>query len=186
MNLAEILFIFLMPLILFGVVWILARPLTEETSLDHGDTIEDLHPLHTQYLPQLRGALDTADARYVRRRVSKEAERSWSAERRQIVRDYLTGLAGDFSRVMHLAGIVDSLSPKVSKRAHLERTWLALRFRILYRVILVCMSAGSPGVLRQVARLTSYVGNLSALEEAAMARLEIMSSGEEMHPNFSA
>jgi hypothetical protein len=186
MNFAEILFIFLLPLILFGVVWILGRPLREETSLDPGDTIEDLLLLHTQHFPQLRGSLDSADARYVRRRVSKEAERSWSAERRQIVRDYLKGLAGDFARVLHLAGIVDSLSPKVLKRTQLQRTWLALRFRILYRAILVYMSAGSPGVLRQVARLTGYVGNLSALEEAAMARLEIMSSGEEVHSNFSA
>ncbi len=186
MNFAEILFIFLMPLILFGVVWVLGKPLTAETSLDPGDTIEDLLPLHTQYYPQLRWSLDSADARYVRRRVSKEAERSWSAERRQIVRDYLTGLEGDFARLLHLAGIVDSLSPRVSKRTRLQRTWLALRFRILYRATLVCMSAGSPGVLRQAARLTGYVGNLSALEEAAMARLEIMSSGEEVHSNFSA
>jgi hypothetical protein len=186
MNFAEILFIFLMPLILFGVVWILGKPLTAETSLDPGDTIEDLLPLHTQYYPQLRWSLDSADARYVRRRVSKEAERSWSAERRQIVRDYLTGLEGDFARVLHLAGIVDSLSPRVSKRTRLQRTWLALRFRILYRATLVCISTGSPGVLRQAARLAGYVGNLSALEEAAMARLEIMSSGEEVHSNFSA
>jgi hypothetical protein len=186
MNFAGLLFASLIPLILFGVAWIFGRPLAEETSPHPGENIEDLLPLHTRHFPQLRRSLDSADARYIRRRVSKELEQSWCAARRQIVRDYLTGLAGDFARVLHLAGIVDSLSPTISRRNVVKRYWLALRFRFLYRAISGCMSAGGPGVLRQLARLTAYVGSLSALEEANMERLEIFSGEEEVHSKFNA
>jgi hypothetical protein len=186
LNVAGLLCAFLIPLLLLGVAWILNRPLGEETTLNPGETIEDLLPLHSRHFPQLRQSLDSADARYIRRRVSKELERSWSAERRQIVRDYLTGLAGDFARVLRLAGIMDSLAPKILKQNAVERYWLRVRFRFLYRAIMVCMSAGGPGVLRQIARLTAYVGSLSALEEAAMERLEILSGGEEAHSSFNA
>ena len=172
MNFAGLLFAYLIPFLLLGMAWIFGRPLTQETSLNPGETIEDLFPLHTQYFPQLRQSLDSADARYIRRRVSKEEERLWSADRKQIVRDYLTGLAGDFARVLHLASIQDSLSPNLSRRDAVKRYWLAMRFRFLYRVISVWMSAGGPKVLRQIACLTGYVGSLSALEEAAMRRLE--------------
>ena len=186
MNFAALLFASLIPLILFGVAWIFGWPLAEETSPHPGETNEDLFPLHTRHFPQLRQSLDSADARYIHRRVSKELERSWRAERKQILRDYLAGLAGDFARVGRLAGMVDSLSPEMSKRNLVERYWLAMHFRFLYRSISVCMSAGGPGVLRQLARLTAYVGSLSALEEANMERLEIFSGEEEVRPNFNA
>lgn len=186
MNLAGLLFAFLVLLLLLGVVWILCRPLAQETSLNPAETIEDLLPLHTQYFPQLRQSLDSADARYLHRKVSKAVERSWSAERKRIVRDYLTGLAGDFVRTLRLAGIVDSLLPNVSRRNTLERYWLALRFRMVYRVIWVCMSAGGPRVLRQIACLTAYVGSLSALEEAAMGRLEISGSKLDVRSRLNA
>jgi hypothetical protein len=186
MNFAGILFASLIPLIVFGVAWIFGRPLAEETSPHPAETIEDLLPLHTRHFPQLRRSLDSADARYIHRKISKELERSWCCGRRQIVRDYLTGLAGDFARVLRLAGIVDSLSPTISRRNVVGRYWLALRFRFFYRVIALCMSAGGPRMLRQIARLTAYVGSLSALEEAAMERLEIFSGEEEVHSNFNA
>ncbi|HYL67683.1 MAG TPA: hypothetical protein VEX69_00820 [Candidatus Limnocylindria bacterium] len=184
MSLAEILF-FLIPLMILGVIWILCRPLTEETSLDRGGTIEDLLPFHSQHFPQLRGALDFTDARYISRRVSKDGEGSWSAERKQIVRDYLTGLAGDFARVSSLARIVDSLSLRASKRTRLERIWLMLRFRILYRTILLSLWRERCSKLHQVGRLTGYVGSLSALGETAMSRLELMSSDDEVQSDIS-
>jgi hypothetical protein len=186
MNFAGLLYSFLIALIVLGVAWIFGRPLAEEASLIASEAIEALLPLHTLHFPQLRQSLDSADARYIRRKVSTEVERLWSAERKQIVRDYLTGLAGDFARVSQLAGIVDSLSSRISRRNEVERYWLALRFRFLYRVISVCMSAGSPSVLRQIACLTAYVGSLSALEEAAMERLELLTAEEEVQSNFNA
>lgn len=137
------------------------------------------------FSPIAGGALDFTDARYISRRVSKDGEGSWSAERKQIVRDYLTGLAGDFARVSSLARIVDSLSLRASKRTRLERIWLMLRFRILYRTILLSLWRERCSKLHQVGRLTGYVGSLSALGETAMFRLELMSSDDEVQSDIS-
>jgi hypothetical protein len=174
------------PLILIGIACVLGTPLPEEDLPQSADTIEDLLPLHTQHFPQLRQSLDSADSRYVHRRLSQALGRSWSAERQQIVRDYLTGLAGDCARVLRLGRIVDSLSLRISRRKIVERYWLVLRFRLLYRVVSASMSAGGPGMLRMIARLTGYVGSLSALEEAAMERLEIQSEERGVQSNFNA
>jgi hypothetical protein len=184
MGFTGLFFALLIPFILWGVAWILGRPLAQETSLDPGGIIEDLFPLHSRRFPQLRQSLDSADAHYIRRTASKDVAQSWAAERRQVVRDYLAGLAGDFARVLRLSSIVDSLSPNLSKRKLVKRYWLILRF--LSRGISVCMSAGGPAALRWIARLTDFVGSLSALEEAAMVRLETSHREEEVQANFNA
>jgi hypothetical protein len=186
MNSFPLLIAMSVPLILIGIACVLATPLPEEDSPQSADTIEDLLPLHTQHFPQLRQSLDSADSRYVHRRLSQALGRSWSAERQQIVRDYLTGLAGDFARVLRLGRIIDSLSLRISRRKIVERYWLALCFRFLYRVVSASMSAGGPGMLRLIARMTGYVGSLSALEEAAMERLEMLSGERGVQSNFNA
>jgi hypothetical protein len=186
MNFAGLFIALLIPLILLGLAWILGSPLEQEISLHPVGTIEDLLPLHSRHFPQLRQSLDPGDAHYIRRRVSQEVERFWCDARRQIVRDYLTGLAGDYARVLQLARIVDSLSPNLLKRTLVKRYWLALRFRFLYRAISVCMTGGGPAALPWIARLTDYVGSLSALEESAMGRLERLGDEGEAHANFNA
>jgi hypothetical protein len=41
-------------------------------------------------------------------------------------------------------------------------------------------------MLRLIARMTGYVGSLSALEEAAMERLEMLSGERGVQSNFNA
>ena len=97
----------------------------------------------------------------------------WQEDRRQILKDYLAGLAEDFAKLDRLARIVASLSPQFSRREELARIWLSVLFRLNYRIVSIRISAGGTGPLRQVSYLTVLVGNLSARAEAAMSRLEI-------------
>lgn len=159
-------------LILAALVWLAGKPLSEETSLRFGSRIEDLVPLHTQHFPQLRQALESADNRFVRQKVHSRFLRAWQAERRQILRSFLRGLAEDFARLTRLAQIVTSLNPRFSRRRELERVWLSLRFRLAYRIVVIWISVGGAGSARQLRYLTELVGSLSARAEAGMIRLE--------------
>lgn len=172
--------------ILALLIWLLGKPLAEETSLAPGKKIEDLLPLHTVHFPQLRQSLASADSRYIRRKVSQEMEREWRDERRRILQDFLVGLAEDFARLDQLSRVVASLSPQFSRGEEAERIWLSLRFRANYRIVALRIATGHPAPLRRLVRLTELVGNLSARAEAAMARLEMVTPGHGVGPSVSA
>lgn len=159
-------------LILVAMVWLVSKPLPEESSLGFENKIEDLVPLHTQHFPQLRQALESADSRYVREKATAALHRMWREERRQVLRSFLAGLAEDFARLDRMSRIVASLTPHFSRREELARIWLSLRFRLTYRIISIWISAGGVGSARQLNYLTELVGCLSAQAEAAMIRLE--------------
>jgi hypothetical protein len=159
-------------IILAALVWLVSKPLPEETSLSLGSKIEDLVPLHTQHFPQLRQALESADNRYVRQKANAAVHRMWREERRRILKSFLAGLAEDFARLDRLARIVASLTPRFSRREELAYIWLSLRFRLTYRIVSIRISAGGAGSVRQLSYLTEIVGNLSARAEEAMVRLE--------------
>lgn len=158
--------------VLAALVWLVSKPLPEETSLSHENKIEDLAPLHTQHFPQLRQSLESADNRFVRQKANVALQRVWREERRQILKSFLAGLAEDFARLDRLARIVASLTPHFSRREELARIWLSLRFRLTYRVASIWISAGRLGSAWQLRYLTELVGNLSARAEAGMIRLE--------------
>jgi hypothetical protein len=185
MSLPVIIFALVSASIFSLLIWLLGKPLSEETSLGP-KKIEELLPLHTQHFPQLRQSLASADSRYIRRKVSQEVEREWREERRRILQDFLIGLAQDFARLDQLSRVVASLSPRFSRREEAERIRLSLRFRINYRIVSIRIAAGHPGSMRRLVRLTELVGNLSARAEAAMARLEIVIPGQGVGSDFNA
>jgi len=158
--------------ILFGLGRQASKPLAEEKSARLINNIEDLLPLHSQHLPQLRQSLASTDSRYVRRRTSDEIERMWREERRRVVARFLSGVAADFARIERLAVVVASLAPETSKRDEAFRAWVRFRFRILYRVASRWTAAGRPLSTGPLVRLTNLVANLSAYTENAMKQLE--------------
>lgn len=149
------------------------RPLAEERSAGLVNKIEDLLPLHSQHLPQLRQSLASADTRYVRRRTSEDIERMWREERRQIVEQFLSGVAADFARIERLAKVVASLAPESSKRDEVFRVWLRFRFRVFYRFLSRRITSGRLVSIGPLIHLTNLVANLSANAERAMEQLEL-------------
>lgn len=156
--------------------WLVLKPLPKEMSPTLGNKIEELLPLHSPHLPQLRQALASTDAQYVRRRTSLETARMWREERRRILRGFLEGMAEDFARLDHLSRLVASLSPHFSRREELERAWLSMRFRLNYRMIALRIPFGVPGSLNRLSYMTELIANLSSRAETAMARLELAST----------
>jgi hypothetical protein len=176
----------LVVLALIVAAWAGSRRLPEELALEGHREIEGLLPLHTQHFPQLRQSLDSTDARYVRRKVSKDVEKMWREERRQILQRFVAGIAGDFARLNQLSRVISSLGARSGGRGELARAWLDFCFRLNCRVILLQTGLGGPRSMRQLERLTELVASLSAQAEAAMAKLETGAARDEVPSNFSA
>ena len=163
--------------VLLGMIFPLGRlwskPLPEEISAELENRIENLLPLHSQHLPQLRQSLASNDTRYVRRNTSEEVEHVWRDERRQIVARFLSGVAADFARTERLATVVASIAPASSKGDEVFRAWVRFRFRICYRLLSSWISAGRPLSIGPLILLTNLVANLSVYTEDAMEHLEL-------------
>jgi hypothetical protein len=170
--------------LLLALVWLAGTSFPGKTSQPLNDKIEDLLPLHTHHFPQLRQALTTADEHYIRRKASKEVLRMWRSERRQILQGFLAGLAGDYVRLEQLARVVESLGAQPKKPQKMRRIWLSICFRLNYRLTSLNIRVGGLGSMRQLARLTDLVGDLSAETETAMTRLEPREAPQEIGPSF--
>ncbi len=133
--------------------------------------IEELFPLHSRHFPQVRQALSADDRDYLKRRASSGLRREALATRRQVVQEYLAGLAKDFSRLDRLGRTVARLSPQLNRRLESERVWLGLRFWGLYLLVRLGVRTVRPTVW-PLERLTGLVGSLAAEIEAAMAAFE--------------
>ena len=157
--------------------WAALRPLPEETGGRHQDRMEDLRALHARHFPQLRQALATLDADYVRRRASGEIERHLQQERRRVVRSFLSGLAEDFGRLERLMRIVREMSPPESWIQQFHGTGRRLRFRLHYRIVSLQIRSARLRSTKRLARLTELVGNLSLQIEGGMAQLDPSARG---------
>jgi hypothetical protein len=158
--------------ILAGAVWLLGRPLPEESAQGR-NKIEDLHPSHAKHLPQLRQSLASADTRYMRQKTPQEIGNVWRDDRRKVLRSFLSGVAQDYARLERLASEVDSLSARASKRAGFRKALFRVRFRTSYRVLSVEIAARRRCSMGRLTRLTDLVANLSADTETAMERLHM-------------
>ena len=152
--------------------WAALKPLPEEMAGRHQDRMEDLLAMHAQHFPQLRQALATLDADYMRRKASGEIERHLHEERRRIVQSFLSGLAEDFGRLERLMRVVREMSPAEPWIHQFERTGRRLRFRVKYRIASLQIHSARAQSMNRLARLTELVGNLSVQIEAGMARLD--------------
>jgi len=137
---------------------------------------EELLPVHCRYFPQIRQALSTDDHIYLKERASAGIWRQSRADRKRVAARFLLGLQGDFLRLEQLGRAVAALSPRVSREQELERLWLGVRFRLLYRLVWLRLVAGSTSP-SQLTRLTHLVGLLAKQTENAMAALGETSTG---------
>ena len=158
--------------------WAALKPLPEELGGRHQDRMEDLVALHAQHFPQLRQALATLDADYVRRRAAGEIERHLHEERRRIVESFLSGLAEDFGRLERLLSVVREMSPAEPWIHQLGGADRRCRFRVNYRIASLQIHSARLHSTNRLARLTELVGNLSVQIEAGMARLDPSASGQ--------
>jgi hypothetical protein len=156
--------------------WAALKPLPEEMSGRRQDRMEDLLALHAQHFPQLRQALATLDADYVRRKASGEIERHLHEERRRVVESFLSGLAEDFGRLERLLRVVRGMSPAEPWMHRFQRGARQFRFRLNYRVASLQIQSASLRSTNRLARLTELVANLSVQIEAGMARLDASAS----------
>ena len=123
--------------------------------------IQKLLPSHYRHFPQIRPVLRTDDDRFMTRRAPRHIMNQWRAERRQVLRLYIQGLAMDFRGLQQLARLISTLSPQVKRKQELEWLWLGVRFHLLYRATLLAMAIRRSEP-QQLARLTELVTNLSA------------------------
>ena len=152
--------------------WAALKPLPEELGGRHQDRMEDLVALHAQHFPQLRQALATLDADYVRRKMSGEIERHLYQERRRVVETFLSGLAEDFGRLERLLRVVREMSPAEPWIHQFQRAGRRFRFRVNYRIASLQIQSARLQSTNRLARLTELVGNLSVQIEAGMTRLD--------------
>lgn len=186
MNPLVILLVFVCVPLMVGLVCLARMPLPEEYPADPAEKIEDLFPLHTQHFPQLKQALASADKQYIGQRLSKENRRLWNEERGKILESFLDGLVGDFGRLIRFGRVVDSLTADSARPDEMERMWLALRFRLHYRILSLAISGTGGATIWQLRLLTESVGGLSALAETAMMRVQIKTEEEGVPSEFNA
>ncbi len=171
--------------LLVALVWLLHKP--SSWSGAHSDDaldIENLFPLHCRHFPQIRQALLGADAEFMRQRAPREVLHRWRAERREVLRQFLTGLGQDFEHLDRLARTVAAFSPEVSRKREIERLSLSLRFLVTHRLVSLRLATGFTP-LPQVARLTELVGTFASQVETRIAALE-QTAPSRIRPRFSA
>ncbi len=162
-------------LVLLAVAWRLTVP--RRPSEPPGPlSLEELLPVHCRYFPQVRQALSTDDHIYLKERASAGIWRQSRADRKRVAARFLLGLQKDFLRLERLGRAVAALSPRVSRKQELERLWLGVRFRLLYRLVWLRLVAGSTP-RSQFTRLAQLVGLLAKQTESAMAALGEASTG---------
>lgn len=130
--------------------------------------IEDLLPQHCRHFPQMCRVLRADDLSFVRRRAPWRLARSWRAERHRLLRRYLEGLVEDFLRLERLARVLATLSPRVNRRQEWGLFLQGIKFRLLYRLVVLHLLFGSITV-PELERLTELVSGLAAALEQEMS-----------------
>ena len=171
-------------LALLGLAWRLTAPRRRLPDSSALPRLEELLPVHCRYFPQIRQALSLQDESYLKERAPDRIWRGSSADRKKVAESYLAGLLQDFIRLEQLGRTVAALAPHVSRKDEIERLWLGLRFRVLYRLVWLRLFTGSTPLL-QLTRLTQLVGILAKQTESAMAALG-EASASRLPSQFSA
>lgn len=132
--------------------------------------IKKLLPVHCRHFPQLHQALGSQDENFILRRASRQLAKRWRAERQEVVRLYIHGLAQDFHGLEQLARLIATLSPEIKRKQEWEWLRLGIQFRLLYRVTLLRFALhGLPS--DELMRLTEMLTGLAAGLEHSIERL---------------
>lgn len=169
------------------VVWLLSKPLSAQRSLQRADKpeIESLFALHCRHFPQMRQALSQADTEFLAHRLPAGELKLWRGERRRVLRSFLTGLGEDYARLDYMARKVAALSPAIERKRELERLWLGLEFRVLYRIVLLRLVTEGFAPRVQLEQLTQLLATLSSRLEAAMESVNAGSLPPPIKTTFS-
>ena len=153
------------------LVWLVARPLPQESFAQRAETLDGLLTQHAQHFPQLRHSLTGTDRPYVHLHAPQQSEKQWTNDRRQVLEGFLLALGDDFAHFEQLAALLRSMLPKESAPQANIPVSLLLQFRANYRIASLLLRLRSSACTNAITRLTELLGNLSVHTEASMARL---------------
>lgn len=171
--------------ILLGLVWLLFGSQRSAPTPTIGDLqIEKVLPVNCRHFPQISQLLSQEDIQFMRERTPRHIQTKWRAERRSILKQYLSGLRQDFGRLERLARLIAALSPEIRKRQEWEWFWLVLQFHFSYRIIALKLALGSfspeglAGLTEMIAGLTTELENRMALiAEHSPSRMRTNAAG---------
>jgi hypothetical protein len=174
--------VILVAIVLCGIVpWLLIprrKSSTADVSSYHPNLMETLPTArHYAYFRQIRQALSAADSNYLMENASPQVAKQALQKRRAVARSFLKGLHEDFSNLTRLGRIIAALSPEVSRKQETERLMLAVKFQVLYTLVLLRLSTGNLP-LEQLEYLTGLVGRLATRLDAAMTEVNALSAGQ--------
>lgn len=157
--------------LLLALLWLLFGYQAPKTDLtDAALEIKKLLPVHCRHFPQIHHILSAKDREFIDRRAPRHIAKQWQAERRQVLRLYLRGLAQDFQGLEQLARLIAALSPQVERKREWEWLWLGLQFRMFYRMTLLqfALHRLPPG---ELVRLTEMLTSLALRLEHSIERM---------------
>lgn len=169
-------------LAIFGVIIWLLYSRKNSAGNTHAIAISALDnglpaPRHFRYFRQIRQALSSSDAEYLRENAPKYVAQQALRERRGVALGFLRGLHEDFSNLSRLGRVIASLSPEISHRQEAERFKLTAKFQILYGIVWLRLYTGNLPV-EQLERLTGLISRLSARMDEAMAEISAQAAGQ--------
>ncbi len=171
MNLFSYIFVLAVAFILLLLAWSLRAPKKRRaTSLDPVSSLQDPGRRHATYLPQIQRALAPADFVFLSSRASGRLARCVAKERRRIALAYVSGVQGDFQRLLKVARVIAVLSPEVGAAQEFERLRLGVQFALRCHMIRAELLLGLVP-LPQLSGLSQMVSGFAVRMEAAITEL---------------
>jgi hypothetical protein len=167
MNLFEACALLACSVLLIRIFWACTLPLPAESEIDPSTPLEDLRPRHMEHFPQLRQSLDAGAQGEGLPGAPRPSRLEWRKWRRSTLGEFLTGLGGDFARMLRTLQILEGVSA-VPEHLRKEIHSSKLRFRVNYRVARALIATGIPDPMGRVRRLTEILGNISSHIDACM------------------
>jgi hypothetical protein len=125
---------------------------------------------HATHGPQIRQALDERDLQFLAAAGGAHLARRVRRDRREVVKNYLIALRGDFDQLLRLARAIAALSPEVVAVQELERLRLTVQFHLRCRIIYFRLLLGA-ATLPQISGVSDLVSHLAARLETALQEL---------------
>jgi hypothetical protein len=170
LSLSFFLFVGFVAALLIALVWALREPRGRRKLDADPRALEEVGQRHVGYLPQIRQTLAAVDYEFLSKRASRDMQKRFRRERRNVVRAYLDSLHKDFQGLLRMASAIAALSPEVVAVQEFERLRLRISFSWRYRMIRWKLWAGwAPAA--QVDDLSNLVSALSVRMEAALKEL---------------
>lgn len=139
--------------------------------------------VHITKLPQIKQALADSDFIYLNERGYPALAKRIQKERRRIALNYLACLRVEFEKLLRLAHMVASLSPKLAVAQEVQGLRLNLEFWYRYYLIYFRLVSGV-GPLKAIGSLSNMVSALTIRMETAMSELgERAALGAELLPH---